>query len=60
MPTLLVWSASDGVIPVAHARAAHAALPHSELIVFPRGRHEPHRSNAAAFADAVCQFTCSH
>jgi pimeloyl-ACP methyl ester carboxylesterase len=56
LPTLLVWSARDGVIPVAHARAAHAALPNSTLVVFPDGRHEPHRSNAGRFADTVARF----
>lgn len=56
LPTLLVWSARDGVIPVAHARAAHAALPNSRLVVFPDGRHEPHRSNAAPFAEEVAAF----
>jgi pimeloyl-ACP methyl ester carboxylesterase len=56
LPTLLVWSARDGVIPVAHARAAHAALPKSTLVVFPDGRHEPHRSNAALFAAELSQF----
>jgi pimeloyl-ACP methyl ester carboxylesterase len=56
LPTLLVWSARDGVIPVAHAQAAHAALPNSRLVVFPTGRHEPHRSNAAPFADTVASF----
>ena len=60
LPTLLVWSARDGVIPVAHAQAAHAALPNSSLVVFEGGRHEPHRSNAVPFAEAVARFLASH
>lgn len=56
LPVLLVWSAADGVIPVAHARAAHAALPNSELVVFEQGRHEPHRSNADDFAQNVANL----
>lgn len=56
VPTLLVWSERDGVIPVAHARATQAHLPGSRLVVFPGGGHEPHRRNAAEFADAVASF----
>ena len=56
VPTLLVWSERDGVIPVQHARATQAHLPGSQLVIFPGGGHEPHRRHAAAFADAVADF----
>ncbi len=56
VPTLLVWSERDGVIPVAHAHAARAHLPGSRLVVFPGGGHEPHRRNAVQFATAVAEF----
>jgi pimeloyl-ACP methyl ester carboxylesterase len=56
VPTLVVWSEKDGIIPVAHARAVHAHLPGSTLVVFPSGGHEPHRRHAAEFADAVADF----
>ena len=56
LPTLVVWSEKDGIIPVAHARAVHAHLPGSTLVVFPSGGHEPHRRHAAEFADAVAAF----
>jgi pimeloyl-ACP methyl ester carboxylesterase len=56
VPTLVVWTEKDGIIPVAHARAVHAHLPGSTLVVFPGGGHEPHRRHAAAFADAVADF----
>ncbi len=59
VPTLVVWSEKDGIIPVAHARAAHAFLPASKLVVFPSGGHDPHRRHAAAFADAVATFVLS-
>ncbi|MEO6885253.1 MAG: alpha/beta hydrolase [Jatrophihabitantaceae bacterium] len=60
VPTLLVWSEQDGVIPVAHARATHAHLPGSTLVVFPGSGHEPHRRHAAAFADAVANFVSTY
>jgi pimeloyl-ACP methyl ester carboxylesterase len=56
VPTLLVWSEGDGVIPVAHAHAARAHLPGSRLEVFPGSGHEPHRRNAEPFAAAVADF----
>jgi pimeloyl-ACP methyl ester carboxylesterase len=59
VPTLVVWSERDGVIPVAHARATHEHLPGSRLVVFPGGGHEPHRRHADAFADAVARFVAS-
>lgn len=59
VPTLLVWSERDGVIPVAHAHAARRHLPGSRLVVFAGGGHEPHRRNAVEFADAVADFVAT-
>jgi pimeloyl-ACP methyl ester carboxylesterase len=56
VPTLLVWTEQDVVIPVAHAHLTHAHLPGSQMVVFPGGGHEPHRRHAPAFADAVAAF----
>ena len=56
LPTLLVWAQRDPIIPVAHAHRTHVHLPGSELVVFTGGGHEPHRRNAAEFADAVSKF----
>jgi pimeloyl-ACP methyl ester carboxylesterase len=56
VPTMLVWTEGDGVIPVAHAYAAHDHLPESRLLVFPGRGHEPHRRKASKFADGVAAF----
>lgn len=56
VPTLLVWSEHDPVIPLAHARATNAQLPGSRLVVLPGGGHEPHRRHPDAFAAAVADF----
>jgi pimeloyl-ACP methyl ester carboxylesterase len=56
VPTLLVWSQRDVIIPVAHAHRTHEHLPGSELVLFHGGGHEPHRRNALAFANAVAAF----
>jgi pimeloyl-ACP methyl ester carboxylesterase len=48
VPTLVVWGDADPIIPVAHAHAAHAAIPGSRLEIlegvghFPQAE-EPHR-----------------
>ena len=56
VPTMLVWADQDPVIPVSHARAAHAQLPGSRLVIFSGGGHEPHRRHADRFAAEVASF----
>jgi pimeloyl-ACP methyl ester carboxylesterase len=56
LPTLIVWSEKDAVIPVSHAHAAHRRLPASTLTLLPGSSHEPHRRHAQRFADAVAEF----
>lgn len=56
VPTLVIWSEQDVIIPVSHARRTHEHLPGSQLVVFAGGGHEPHRRNAAEFAEAVAGF----
>ena len=53
LPTLIVWSEHDPVLPVAHAHATHLHLLNSRLEVFPGTTHQPHHHFAARFADAV-------
>jgi pimeloyl-ACP methyl ester carboxylesterase len=56
LPTLVVWSEQDVIIPVAHAHRTHEHLPGSTLVVFAGGGHEPHRRNAAEFCETVARF----
>ena len=56
LPTLLVWSRADRIIPVVHAHRTHDHLPGSEIVVFETGAHEPHRHNAELFASTVAEF----
>lgn len=55
-PTLIVWGASDAVIPVSHARAAHEAIPSSRLEVFERSGHFPHQDEPTRFAELLLEF----
>jgi pimeloyl-ACP methyl ester carboxylesterase len=48
MPTLILWGDRDTIVPVGHARRAHAAMPGSRLVVLEGARHfppleQPHR-----------------
>jgi pimeloyl-ACP methyl ester carboxylesterase len=56
LPTLIVWSRGDPIIPVAHAIRAHGRLPNSRLEIFDDATHEPHRREAERFAVAVTRF----
>lgn len=55
-PTLIVWGERDSMIPVSHARAAHAAIPGSRLEVFPTAEHFPHAEDPDRFAAVLAEF----
>jgi pimeloyl-ACP methyl ester carboxylesterase len=59
MPTLLVWGSRDAVVPYAHARIAHAAMPGSRLEVFEDAGHFPHHADAARFLGVLDDFLTS-
>jgi pimeloyl-ACP methyl ester carboxylesterase len=56
MPTLLVWGERDNTIPLAHGRAAHAAIPHSRFATLPRAAHFPHLEDPAGLAALLREF----
>jgi len=56
MPTLIVWGAQDPIIPVAHAHAAHEAMPGSRLEIFEHCGHFPHAEEPHRFADLLTRF----
>ena len=56
IPTLLVWGARDGIVPVEHAHLAHAAMPGSQLEIFDRAGHFPHESHAEGFLRVFRDF----
>ncbi len=55
-PTLIVWGDRDPMIPVAHAQAAHAAIPGSRLEIFEGAGHFPHAEFPERFAEVVSEF----
>lgn len=56
MPSMVVWGERDLVIPVKHARAAHAVLLGSRLEIFPDAGHVPHDDEPDRFAEVLSDF----
>lgn len=56
-PTLLIWGARDGVIPLSVGKALHAAYPATtRLLVFPKAKHDAHFKERKALNKAVIAF----
>jgi pimeloyl-ACP methyl ester carboxylesterase len=56
VPVQLIWGENDSVIPVSHARMAHAAMPGSRLEVFPKSGHFPFHDYPDRFVEVVERF----
>jgi pimeloyl-ACP methyl ester carboxylesterase len=56
MPTLIVWGDRDRIIPIAHAHAAHEAIPNSRLEVLEGVGHFPHVEDPVRFAGLLRDF----
>jgi pimeloyl-ACP methyl ester carboxylesterase len=56
VPTLIVWGDHDGIIPVAHGIAAHAAIASSRLEILEGVGHFPHVESPARFSSIVLDF----
>jgi pimeloyl-ACP methyl ester carboxylesterase len=56
VPVQLIWGSRDSVIPVAHARMAHAAMPGSQLELFEGSGHFPFHDDPDRFVELVEKF----
>jgi pimeloyl-ACP methyl ester carboxylesterase len=56
LPTLIIWSERDPVVPVTHAHETHAHLRNSTLEIFPGSTHQPHHHSAHRFVQALSDF----
>ncbi|HET7446273.1 MAG TPA: alpha/beta fold hydrolase [Solirubrobacterales bacterium] len=56
LPLLILWGENDPIIPVAHAEAAHAALPSSRLEIFEGIGHAPQVEAPGRFIAALQRF----
>jgi pimeloyl-ACP methyl ester carboxylesterase len=59
VPVQLIWGDEDAVIPVDHARLAHAAMPGSRLEIFNRSGHFPFHDDPDRFVEVVGRFVDS-
>jgi pimeloyl-ACP methyl ester carboxylesterase len=57
VPTLLIWGASDGVVPVTYAEAYRAKIPGAQLVVIPEAGHLPHVEQPELLLQHVLSFT---
>jgi pimeloyl-ACP methyl ester carboxylesterase len=55
-PTLVVWGARDGVVPVRHAYVAAEAIPGCQLKIFEKRGHNVHRDEITEFSQVVKGF----
>jgi pimeloyl-ACP methyl ester carboxylesterase len=56
VPVQLIWGSRDAVIPVSHARMAHAAMPGSQLEIFDGSGHFPFHDDPVRFVEVVEKF----
>ncbi len=56
VPTLIIWGDADPIIPVEHARAAHASIPGSRLEIFEGVGHYPHCEAPERFVEVLTDF----
>jgi pimeloyl-ACP methyl ester carboxylesterase len=56
VPTLLLWGASDRLLPVPYGHEFNRLIPGSRLVVIPECGHLPNIEKPAVFVDAVAGF----
>ena len=56
LPLLIVWGENDPIIPVEHAREAHAQLPQSRLEIFADTGHIPQLERPGRFIAVLERF----
>jgi pimeloyl-ACP methyl ester carboxylesterase len=56
LPTLIIWGANDGWVPLASGRRLASEIPDSELHVISRGGHAPNETEPAQFNRLLLDF----
>jgi pimeloyl-ACP methyl ester carboxylesterase len=56
VPVQIIWGTHDVVVPVSHARMAHAAMPGSRLEIFERSGHFPFHDDPDRFIEVLERF----
>jgi len=58
VPTLVVWGAKDGIVPVSQAYAAARLIPNCQLHVFEGGGHSAYKRKIKEFSLLLTTFLC--
>jgi len=56
VPTLLIWGANDGLVPVRFGETYHRLIANSKLIIIPQAGHAPFEEMPERFLAAVTEF----
>ena len=56
VPVQIIWGSEDVVVPVSHARMAHAAMPGSRLEIFEHSGHFPFHHDPDRFVEVIERF----
>jgi len=56
VPTLLIWGADDGLVPVRFGETYRRLIPNSELVVIPEAGHAPFEEKPERFLAAFARF----
>jgi pimeloyl-ACP methyl ester carboxylesterase len=56
IPVQIIWGTKDVVVPVRHAKMAHAAMPGSRLEIFEGSGHFPFHDDPTRFIDIIQRF----
>jgi pimeloyl-ACP methyl ester carboxylesterase len=56
IPTLLIWGANDGLVPLSVGEAYRALMPRARLTVLPQAGHAPYEEVPEAFLQALGDF----
>jgi pimeloyl-ACP methyl ester carboxylesterase len=55
-PTLLIWGANDGLVPLSFGETYRALVPRARLTVLPQAGHAPYEEQPEAFLQAFDDF----
>jgi pimeloyl-ACP methyl ester carboxylesterase len=56
VPTLLIWGANDGLVPIRFGETYRRLIPDSKLVVISEAGHAPFEEKPDAFLDALADF----
>jgi pimeloyl-ACP methyl ester carboxylesterase len=56
VPTLVIWGAKDGIVPVKHAYAAAQVIPNCQVHVFEDCGHRVHQQRVDDFSSLLTRF----